>query len=155
MYNVALHAELCNNMLNFVKNLSVFQGSILCKGKIFLLSIASRLVLGPTQPSIQRIPEALSSGVKQQGRETDHPSPSSAEIMNGGAISPLPIRLYGMVLSYLSTGPTLPLPRFSINRHMTAILNSNFKYYSIPKPRETYDTLSNQQFYGRSAKSPA
>jgi hypothetical protein len=84
MYNGALHVELCNSMLNFVKNLSVVWGSILCRGKIFLLCIASIMGLGPIQPPIQRILEALSLGVKQQGHEA-----SSAEITNGGAISPL------------------------------------------------------------------
>jgi hypothetical protein len=90
MYNVALHVELCNNMLNFVKTLSVVRGSILCRGKIFLFSIAPRLVLRPIQLSVQRIPEAISPGVKQQGREAEHSSPSGAEVNNGGAISSLP-----------------------------------------------------------------
>jgi hypothetical protein len=34
--------------------------------------------LGPTQPPIQWVPEALSLGVKQPGREANH-SPSSSE----------------------------------------------------------------------------
>jgi hypothetical protein len=40
---------------------------------IFLLSTASRSVLGPTQPSIQWKP-----GVKRLDREADHTPPSSA-----------------------------------------------------------------------------
>jgi hypothetical protein len=43
----------------------------------------------PTQPPIQWVPGALSPGVKRQGREADHSLPSSAEVKNGGAISPL------------------------------------------------------------------
>jgi hypothetical protein len=36
--------------------------------------------LGPTQPPIERVPGALSVGVKWQGREADHSPPSSAEV---------------------------------------------------------------------------
>jgi hypothetical protein len=38
-------------------------------------------------------------GVKHPGREADHSSPSRAEVKNGGAISPLHIRLNGIVLN--------------------------------------------------------
>jgi hypothetical protein len=41
-------------------------------------------------PPIQCIPGALSPGVKGPGRETDYLSPSSADVKNGCAISPLP-----------------------------------------------------------------
>jgi hypothetical protein len=47
---------------------------------IFLFIIASRTALGPIQPPIQWVPGALSLGVKRQGREADHSSPSSAEV---------------------------------------------------------------------------
>jgi hypothetical protein len=47
---------------------------------IFLFTSASRPDLGPTQPPIQWVPEALSLGVKRPGREADHSSPSSAEV---------------------------------------------------------------------------
>jgi hypothetical protein len=47
---------------------------------IFLFTTASRTALGPTQPSIQWVPRALSLGVKRSGREADHSSPSSAEV---------------------------------------------------------------------------
>jgi hypothetical protein len=36
--------------------------------------------LGPTQTAIQRVPGALSLGVKRLGREVDHLPPSSAEV---------------------------------------------------------------------------
>jgi hypothetical protein len=49
---------------------------------------AARPVPGPTQPPVQRVPGALSPGVKRSGREADH-SPSSAEVKNSGAILPL------------------------------------------------------------------
>jgi hypothetical protein len=46
---------------------------------------------------------SFSQGVKRPGRGADHspPSPSSAQVKNGGAIPPLPIRLHGLVLNYL------------------------------------------------------
>jgi hypothetical protein len=47
---------------------------------IFLLSTASRLALGPTQPPTQRVPGALSPWVKRPGRDADHSPPSSAEV---------------------------------------------------------------------------
>jgi hypothetical protein len=47
---------------------------------IFLVTTASRTVLGPTHPPIQWVPGALSVGVRRPGREADHSPPSSAEI---------------------------------------------------------------------------
>jgi hypothetical protein len=66
----------------------------------------SRPTLGPTQPPIQWLPEALSSGVKRQGREADHSPPVSVEVKKMWiytSTSP-----YGVVLNQLSTGTTLP-----------------------------------------------
>jgi hypothetical protein len=45
---------------------------------IFYTSV-SRPAPGSTQPHIQRVPWALSTEVKRQGREADHFSPSGAE----------------------------------------------------------------------------
>jgi hypothetical protein len=53
--------------------------------EIILFSKVSRPAL---EPSI-RVPGALSTGVKQHGREADHSLPSSAEVKNGGALHPL------------------------------------------------------------------
>jgi hypothetical protein len=48
----------------------------------FLLSAtSSRPALGHTQPPIQWVPGALTTGLKWPGRETDH-SPPSSESMN-------------------------------------------------------------------------
>jgi hypothetical protein len=46
----------------------------------FLFSTSSRPALGPTQPPIQWVPQALSPGVKRRGREADHSPPISAEV---------------------------------------------------------------------------
>jgi hypothetical protein len=47
---------------------------------IFVFVTACRLALGPTQPLIQWVAEALILGVKLPGREADHSPPSSAEV---------------------------------------------------------------------------
>jgi hypothetical protein len=44
----------------------------------------------PTQPSIQRVPESVSSAVKRWRRGAQRSSEYIAEVKNGGAISPLP-----------------------------------------------------------------
>jgi hypothetical protein len=41
------------------------QGRFPGRGKVFLFSTASRPALGPKQPAIQRVPGALSAGVKR------------------------------------------------------------------------------------------
>jgi hypothetical protein len=48
--------------------------------EVCLFSSASKPALEPTQPPIRWVPEALSSGVKQLGRDSNYPSPSSAEV---------------------------------------------------------------------------
>jgi hypothetical protein len=58
--------------------------------QVFFLFTAFRPSLGPAQPPTHRIPEALSAGVKRQGREADHSPPSSAEVKNDGPVTPLP-----------------------------------------------------------------
>jgi hypothetical protein len=45
-----------------------------------LITTASRIALGPTQPPIQWVPGVLSLGVKWSGREADHSPSSSAEV---------------------------------------------------------------------------
>jgi hypothetical protein len=40
--------------------------------EIFIFSTAFRLSKGPTQPPIQRVPGAVSPGVKRPGHEADH-----------------------------------------------------------------------------------
>jgi hypothetical protein len=50
--------------------------------RLLPLSKSSRLVLWPIQPPIQWLLGALSMGVKQPGREADHPPPTCAEVRN-------------------------------------------------------------------------
>jgi hypothetical protein len=57
--------------------------------EIFLFPITSIPALRPTQIPIQRVPGDASSGVKRPGCEADHSPPSSSEVKNGGAVSPL------------------------------------------------------------------
>jgi hypothetical protein len=45
-------------------------------------STSPRSVVGPTRPPIECVPGALSSRVKQLGREADHSPPTSAEVRN-------------------------------------------------------------------------
>jgi hypothetical protein len=50
------------------------------RDKNFLFSKSSRPALVSTQPPIQWVPGALSSGIKLPGREADHSPPTSAEV---------------------------------------------------------------------------
>jgi hypothetical protein len=53
---------------------------ILVEAGNFLFDTTSSPALGPTQPPIQWVPEAISLGVKWLEREADHLPPSSAEV---------------------------------------------------------------------------
>jgi hypothetical protein len=59
------------------------------RGNIFLISTESRPALGPIQPHVQWVTESISPGVKRPGREADQSPPSSAEIKNAEATTPL------------------------------------------------------------------
>jgi hypothetical protein len=48
--------------------------------RLFLFTIVSRPALGPTQPSVQWVPAALSQGVKRPQSEADHSPPCGAEV---------------------------------------------------------------------------
>jgi hypothetical protein len=54
------------------------RGSIPCRGKVLLLSNASRQAVWPTQPPMRWVLEARSPGIKRHGREADNSPPSSA-----------------------------------------------------------------------------
>jgi hypothetical protein len=53
-------------------------------------SIASTLVMGPTQPPMQWVLDAFSPGVKHLVCEADQSPPSSVKVNKCGAIPPLP-----------------------------------------------------------------
>jgi hypothetical protein len=57
---------------------------------IFLLTIASRPVLGPTQPPIEWVTGVISLATKRPGREADTHLHLVQTIRMGGAISPFP-----------------------------------------------------------------
>jgi hypothetical protein len=68
--------------------------------RIFLITTASRTVLGPTQHPTQWVPGALSLRVKRSGREADHSPSSSAEVKECVDLYlHSPIRLHGVMLS--------------------------------------------------------
>jgi hypothetical protein len=67
-------------------------------GQEFFFSKQSRLALGPNQ-TIKWVPGALSSGVKQQGREADHSPPISAKVKKTDLHIHSPIQLHTVVLS--------------------------------------------------------
>jgi hypothetical protein len=48
----------------------------------FSLRTVSRPTLGSTQPPLKWEPGAFTPGVKRPGRESDHSSPSNAEVKN-------------------------------------------------------------------------
>jgi hypothetical protein len=73
---------------------------------VFLYFAASRLTLRPIQLPILWVPWALSPGVKRLGRGAVRSPPSSAEVKNGGANPPHPIRLHGVVMNELSSETT-------------------------------------------------
>jgi hypothetical protein len=66
--------------------------------KVFTFSTESRPALGPNQPPIQWVP-----AVKRPDREADNSLPSSAEVKNGEAVSPLPHIRHGVALHSLNT----------------------------------------------------
>jgi hypothetical protein len=67
--------------------------------KNVLFSTSSRPVLVSTQPPIQLVPGALSTGVKGQGRETNHSLPASAEVKKIWIYTSTPPCLHGVVLN--------------------------------------------------------
>jgi hypothetical protein len=62
------------------------------------------MALGPTQPSIQWVPGALSLGVKRPGREADHYLHLVPRVKNKWSYnSTPPIRLRGVVDNFIFT----------------------------------------------------
>jgi hypothetical protein len=59
----------------------------------FLLFQRNRQTLGSNEPPLHWVLETVSLGVKRQGREADHKSPSSDEVNKAEAIFPLLLSL--------------------------------------------------------------
>jgi hypothetical protein len=76
-------------------------------GTTLVFSVTSWPALGPTQPSVRWVPEALSRRIKLPGREADLSPPSSAEIKNGETMPPL-THTSSWRGTWLSAGSTLP-----------------------------------------------
>jgi hypothetical protein len=81
---------LTNILVNFINGLEYeVQSWIKKQGeKNFLFSAVSRLVLGPIQPHIQCVPQALSPSIKQLGHAADYTPPSSTKVKLCGDIHP-------------------------------------------------------------------
>jgi hypothetical protein len=76
--------------------------------KNVLFSTTSRLALGSYQPLIQWVPGGLSRGYSGRGVKLITYLQLLPRSRNCAALNPPPIRLHGVMLSYLSTGTTLP-----------------------------------------------
>jgi hypothetical protein len=55
-----------------------------------VFSTESRPTLGPSEPRIRWVLITPSQKIKRQEHKADHSPPSSAEVKNGGDISPFP-----------------------------------------------------------------
>jgi hypothetical protein len=64
------------------------RGAFPGRGNISLFFIASTPAPGPTEPPIQWYLTAVSPLIKRPRRQADEFPPSSAEVKNGGAITP-------------------------------------------------------------------
>jgi hypothetical protein len=73
-------------LMSFDSSIDKATGYRLGRSSIFLLSIASRLPLGLTQPPILLVPWALSSRLKRSRHEADHSPPSIAEVKNSSHV---------------------------------------------------------------------
>jgi hypothetical protein len=63
------------------------------KTRKFSLIYSVQIASDDTEPLIQWVWEALTSGAKQRGREADHSPPPNVKIKNGGATPPFLIHL--------------------------------------------------------------
>jgi hypothetical protein len=88
----------------------LFESRNRSKSRDSSVGIASRTVLGPTQPPIQWVPGALSLGVKRPGREADDSPPSNAEVKNAWSYTSTPH------YAFLAWCLTLPFSAFNFVR---------------------------------------
>lgn len=77
----------------------------------------------------------LSPGIKWQGREIEHSSPSSDELKNGGALPPLPRTSHAVMIIFLSTGTGLHYFSFQCPDYWASagrIMNLSPRYRVLP-----------------------
>jgi hypothetical protein len=79
------------NANNYGNNNNNNNNLSLAKARIFHYATASILVLGPSQPRIQRELGAVFPELKGPGQEGYHLPPASAKVKNVGAIFPIPL----------------------------------------------------------------
>jgi hypothetical protein len=97
--------------------------------KNFLVSAASRLALGPTQPPFQLVLGAVSLGVKWLGREDDCSPPTSAEVRKRGSLHPLPhmlpftCRIYSICIDPVIDGLSEHDAMVAVIRNISSTLN--------------------------------
>jgi hypothetical protein len=83
--------RLIGKMMSYQLDRQEIEIQFLSSARDFLPSTSSRPALGPSQPAIQRVLRTYSPRITLQRHEGDHLPLSSAELKNGGAISPLSI----------------------------------------------------------------
>jgi hypothetical protein len=98
--------------------------SIPGSGKIFLLFRECRPALGPIQPFIQWVPGTVYPGVKRSKCEAHLSLPSSAEVKNGRAITPLPHTSSWHGAYLIKHRDDLPLHFIIHNRYNTPVIYS-------------------------------
>jgi hypothetical protein len=97
---------------------------------IFHFTTVSRMVLGPTQPSIQWVPGALSLEVKWPRREADHSPPSSAEVKNAWSYTSTPQNVFmaWCLVKHRDNFTFLPLPLHCVYcRNHAALVQRRYK----------------------------
>jgi hypothetical protein len=71
-----------------------FESSSPGRGRIILLSVSSRLILGATRCPIHWVPGTLSTGVKQPRCEADHSPSTSAEVKKTWIYTSTPLYVF-------------------------------------------------------------
>jgi hypothetical protein len=68
-------------------------------GRFLLFATASRPALGPTQSSVQWVPEYFTPGMKRRERGVDRSPQSNAEVKNAWSYTSIPpVRHHGVVV---------------------------------------------------------
>jgi hypothetical protein len=95
------------------------------KVKNFLFSTSSRPALRPTQPPIQWVRGALSSGLKRTRREADHSPPASVEVKEMWIYTSTPPYVF-MALNFTYTETYINLSVYSDCTLLNIYWNRNY-----------------------------